>query len=66
MPRKPQYEDRTQIQIVLSGKDKAAFEAWCEANSTTMSEEIRRRIEPRIKEGRKLLSSVAQEVSASE
>lgn len=45
MPRRKLERKKNQyIQIAIAPDEKAAFDAWCEANSTTMSEVIRREI----------------------
>ena len=41
MPRKKLYIDKDTIQIVIDKEKKAAFEAACSANQTTMSEVLR-------------------------
>jgi hypothetical protein len=55
MPRKKLDRKKEYIQIVIEPNDKAAFEAWCIANSTTMSEIIRKEIAPYVVRGKKLL-----------
>ncbi|MFQ3629507.1 MAG: MerR family transcriptional regulator [Cyanobacteriota bacterium] len=47
------------IQVAVEPDDKAAFDAWCMANSTTMSEVIRQEIAPYIAKGKKLLEDQA-------
>ena len=42
------------IQVPINPEDKADFDAWCEANSTTMSEVVRRAIAPYILKGSEL------------
>lgn len=42
------------IQVSINPEDKADFDAWCTANSTTMSEVIRRAIAPYIVKGSEL------------
>lgn len=42
------------IQVPINPEDKAAFDAWCAANSTTMSEVVRRAIAPYIVKGDEL------------
>jgi|GEM_PF-2492132 hypothetical protein len=56
MPRKKLDRKKDYIQIVIEPDDKIAFEAWCIANSITMSEIIRKEIAPYIVKGKKLLS----------
>lgn len=56
MPRKKLDRKKDYIQIVIEPDDKVAFEAWCIANSITMSEIIRKEITPYIVKGKKLLS----------
>lgn len=55
MPRKKLGRNNVYIQIVINPDDRAAFDAWCAANYTTMSEVIRQKIAPYIAEGKKLL-----------
>ena len=57
MPRKKLERKKDYIQIVIDPMDKAAFDAWCLANSTTMSEIIRKEIAPYIAKGKKLLEA---------
>lgn len=42
------------IQVMMAPEDKAAFDAWCAAHSTTMSEVIRQQIAPFVKKGSEL------------
>ncbi len=54
MPRRPlnRKDKKTElIQIMVAPDEKAAFDAWCAANSTTMSEVIRSAIAPYIVKG---------------
>ncbi|MHC5819376.1 MAG: hypothetical protein ACYT04_26730 [Nostoc sp.] len=55
MPRKKLERQKDYIQFVVDTADKKAFEAWCSANSTTMSDVIRNEIAPYIVKGKKLL-----------
>jgi hypothetical protein len=56
MPRKKLATTRSaSIEIMVTPDDKAAFERWCEASSTTMSEVTRQAIAPYVKRGRVLL-----------
>lgn len=55
MPRKKLDRKKDYIQIVIEQDDKVAFEAWCIANSTTMSEIIRKEIAPYVTKGKKLV-----------
>jgi hypothetical protein len=57
MPRRPlnRKDKKTElIQIMVAPQEKAAFDAWCAANSTTMSDVIRQAIAPYIAKGREL------------
>ena len=45
MPRKKLYQDKDTIQIVIEKDKKAAFDAWCLANHTTMSDLLRQAID---------------------
>lgn len=47
-------EEIDYIQVVISKEDKADFNAWCEANYTTMSEMVRRAIAPYVVKGGEL------------
>lgn len=42
------------IQVMVFPEDKVAFDRWCAANSTTMSDIIRRQIAPYVESGRRL------------
>ncbi|PMB08207.1 hypothetical protein CEN49_10615 [Fischerella thermalis CCMEE 5273] len=55
MPRKKLDRQKDYIQIVVDPGDKKAFETWCLANSTTMSDVIRKEIAPYVAKGKKLL-----------
>ncbi|GAP99302.1 hypothetical protein NIES2104_58630 [Leptolyngbya sp. NIES-2104] len=48
--------------MAIEPDEKAAFDAWCMANSTTMSEVIRREIASYIVKGRKLLDDSKEPV----
>jgi hypothetical protein len=39
---------------MVAPQEKAAFDAWCAANSTTMSDVIRQAIAPYVAKGREL------------
>jgi hypothetical protein len=57
MPRRPlnRKDKKTElIQIMVAPQEKAAFDAWCAANSTTMSDVIRQAIAPYVAKGREL------------
>jgi hypothetical protein len=55
MPRKKLSNKRTEmIQVMVFPEDKVAFDRWCAANSTTMSDIIRRQIAPYVESGRRL------------
>ena len=56
MPRKPLGKDKSYIQVILDTPDKEAFEAWCFHNQITMSEAIRKIINPQIKSGKRILA----------
>lgn len=47
-------QERAFIQVPINLEDKADFDAWCEANSTTMSEVVRKAIAPYILKGSEL------------
>lgn len=56
MPRKKLERKKNEvIQVAIEPDEKVAFDAWCMANSTTMSEIIRKEIAPYIAKGKKLL-----------
>jgi hypothetical protein len=55
MPRKKLERQKDYIQIAIDSDDKKAFDAWCAANSTTMSDIIRKEISPYVAKGKKLL-----------
>jgi hypothetical protein len=57
MPRKKLERKKDYIQILIDPIDKTAFDTWCLANSTTMSEIIRKEIAPYIAKGKKLLEA---------
>ncbi len=52
------------IQVPINPEDKAAFDAWCAANQTTMSEVVRRSIAPYVLKGQELRQEVEQQMSA--
>lgn len=55
MPRKKLNNKKTEmVQVMMFPEDKAAFDAWCTANSTTMSDVIRRAIAPYVVKGQEL------------
>lgn len=57
MPRRPSPRPKTAlIQIAIEPDDKKAFDVWCEANATTMSDVIREHIAPYIAQGKELLA----------
>ncbi|WP_059001362.1 hypothetical protein [Leptolyngbya sp. NIES-2104] len=63
MPRKKLERKKNEvIQVAIEPDEKAAFDAWCMANSTTMSEVIRREIASYIVKGRKLLDDSKEPV----
>ncbi|MBN3993820.1 MAG: hypothetical protein HWQ36_25895 [Nostoc sp. NMS2] len=55
MPRKKLDRQKDYIQFVVDAEDKKAFDAWCLANGSTMSDVIRKEITPYIAKGKKLL-----------
>ena len=56
MARKPKAIKKTDvIQVMIEPEIKRAFDAWCIANSTTMSEVLRRALLPYAQEGKELL-----------
>lgn len=55
MARRKLYKDSDYIQIVIAKEDKVAFDAYCEANQTTMSEIIRSEIADYVDQGKKLM-----------
>lgn len=59
MPRKKLNKKTELIQIVVTPEDKVAFDAWCSANSVTMSDVIRREIAPYIAKGQELQQQAA-------
>ena len=59
MHKKQLYRNKDFIQIVINKEDKAAFDAWCVANSTTMSDIIRREIAPYIAQGQQMQQKAA-------
>lgn len=54
MPKRKLDRKREFIQVAIDPSEKAAFDAWCAANSTTMSEIIRKEIAPYIAKGNQL------------
>lgn len=54
MPKRKLNKKREFIQVAIDERDKAAFDAWCAANSTTMSDVIRRAIAPYIAQGQEI------------
>ncbi len=62
MPRRPlnRPDKKTElIQIMVAPQEKAAFDAWCAANSTTMSEILRLAMSPYVRKGQEILNSSA-------
>lgn len=55
MPRKKLDRQKDYIQFVIDTEDKKAFDTWCLANGTTMSDVIRKEIALYIAKGKKLL-----------
>lgn len=49
MPRKSLFKDKDTIQIVVTKEKKQAFDAWCLANETTMSDMLRRMMDDCLK-----------------
>jgi hypothetical protein len=64
MPRKKLERKKDYIQIVIDTDDKIAFDTWCLANSTTMSEIIRKQIAPYVAKGRKLIEKQANDLQS--
>lgn len=61
MPRRKLDRKKNEyIQVAIEPDEKAAFDAWCAANSTTMSEVIRREISSYVARGKKLLAESGQ------
>jgi hypothetical protein len=61
MPRRKLDRKKNEyIQVAIEPDEKAAFDAWCAANSTTMSEVIRREISSYVTRGKKLLAESGQ------
>ncbi len=57
MPRRKLDRRKSEyIQFAIEPDEKEAFDAWCMANSTTMSDVIRKEITPYITKGKKLLA----------
>lgn len=54
MRRRKQYKQKEFVQFAMEGKDKEAFDLWCAANSTTMSDVIKKAIAPYIAKGEEL------------
>ena len=60
MPRRKLDRRKSEyIQFAIEPDEKEAFDAWCMANSTTMSDVIRKEIAPYINKGKKLIESKA-------
>jgi len=57
MPKRKLNRKREFLQVTIDQEDKAAFDAWCEVNSTTMSEVVRQAIAPYIAKGKKILGN---------
>jgi hypothetical protein len=55
MPKRKLGRKNVYIQVVVNPDDRAAFDAWCEKNNTTMSEIIRQQIAVYVTEGKKIL-----------
>lgn len=56
MPRRKLSVSKSSlIQVSVTPDEKAAFDAWCSANNTTMSEIVRKEIAPYIAKGYKLM-----------
>lgn len=54
MPRRKQYKKKEYVQFAIEAKDKEALDLWCAANSITMSEVIKKAIEPYIAKGEEI------------
>lgn len=59
MPRRKLNKEVTYIQVQVTPEEKAAFDAWCQANGKTMSEVIRREIAPHVEKGLRILKESA-------
>jgi len=57
MPKRKLNRKKEFLQVTIDQEDKAAFDAWCEANAITMSEVVRHAIAPYIAKGQKILES---------
>ncbi|MBF2085404.1 hypothetical protein [Thermoleptolyngbya sp. C42_A2020_037] len=58
MPRRKLERRKSEyIQVAIEPDEKAAFDAWCAANSTTMSDVIRKEIAGYIAKGKKLMEA---------
>jgi len=58
MRKRKQYQQKEYVQFAIEGKDKQAFDRWCAANSTTMSEAIKKAIAPYIEAGKRIPESI--------
>ena len=54
MTKRKQYKQKEYVQFAMEGKDKEAFDRWCAANSTTMTEVIKKAIAPYVKAGEEI------------
>ena len=54
MAKRKLERKREFIQVPINPHDKAAFDAWCAANQTTMAEVVRRSIAPYVLKGQEL------------
>lgn len=58
MTKRKQYKQKEYVQFAMEGKDKEAFDRWCAANSTTMTEVIKKAIAPYVKAGKEIVVSL--------
>lgn len=57
MPRKKLAKKKSEIvQVMLFPEDKTALDAWCEANSVSMSEIFRNSVDGYIVKGKELIA----------
>lgn len=62
MPRRKLGRKKTEmIQVMVEPRVKIAFDTWCAANSTTMSEVLRSCMRPYVQKGEEIMSEVRPE-----
>ena len=54
MSRRKQYRQKEYVQFAIEAEDKELLDRWCAANSTTMSEVIKKAIAPYVVKGGEL------------